>query len=83
MSAHRDRDHQRNSIGGLLFYRPRVSQSSREAYLEHENAKAELKALIPEDAKEAVGQRVQARRSKSGAVTIELLQTEGGHAPVQ
>jgi len=58
-----------------------VSQSSREAYLEHENAKAEL--IMPEDAKEAVGQRVQARRSKSGAVTIELLQTEGGHARVQ
>jgi predicted phage-related endonuclease len=60
-----------------------VFRRTREAYLEHENAKAELKALIPEDAKEAVGHGVQARRWKSGAVTIDLLQTEGGHAPVQ
>jgi hypothetical protein len=60
-----------------------VFRRTREAYLEHENAKAELKALMPEDAKEAVGHGVQARRSKSGAVTIDLLQTEGGHAPVQ
>ena len=60
-----------------------VFRRTREPYLEHENAKAELKALMPEDAKEAVGHGVQARRSKSGAVTIDLLQTESGHAPVQ
>jgi hypothetical protein len=56
---------------------------TRDAHLEHENAKAELKALVPEDAKEAIGHGVHARRSKSGAVTIDLLQTEGGHAPIQ
>src|SRR5262245_11700787 len=31
-----------------------VFRRTREAYLEHENAKAELKGLIPEDAKEAI-----------------------------
>ena len=60
-----------------------VFRRTRQAYLEHENAKAELKGLIPEDAKEAVGHGIHARRSRSGAVTIDLLQTEGGHAPVQ
>jgi len=51
-----------------------VFRRTREPYLEHENAKAELKALMPEDTKEAVGHGVQARRGKSGAVTIDLLQ---------
>jgi predicted phage-related endonuclease len=60
-----------------------VFRRTRHAYLEHENAKAELKALIPEDAKEAVGHGIHARRSRSGAVTIDLLQIEGGHAQVQ
>jgi predicted phage-related endonuclease len=61
-----------------------VFRRTREAYLEHENAKSELKALVPEDAKEAIGHGIHARRSKSGAVTIDLLQSEdGGHAPVQ
>jgi hypothetical protein len=60
-----------------------VFRRTRDAYLEHENAKAELKALMPEDAKEAIGHGIQARRSKSGAVTIDLLESEGGHASIQ
>jgi putative phage-type endonuclease len=60
-----------------------VFRRTREAYLEHENAKAELKALMPEDAREAIGHGIHARRSKSGAVTIDLLRSEGPHAPVQ
>jgi predicted phage-related endonuclease len=60
-----------------------VFRRTRDAHLEHENAKAELKALMPEDAKEAIGHGIHGRRSKSGAVTIDLLQTERGHAPVQ
>ena len=43
-----------------------VFRRTREAYLEHENAKAELKGLMPEDAKEAIGHGVRAKRSKSG-----------------
>ena len=57
---------------------------TREAYLEHENAKAELKGLMPEDAKEAIGHGVRAKRSKSGAVSFDVLNTEGTtHAPLQ
>jgi predicted phage-related endonuclease len=57
---------------------------TREAYLEHEKAKAELKALMPEDAKEAIGHGVRAKRSKSGAVSFDVLSVEGGsHASLQ
>lgn len=40
---------------------------TREAHGEHELAKAELKELIPEDAKEATGHGIKTKRSKSGA----------------
>ena len=46
-----------------------------EAHLEHEQARAELKGLVPEDAKEAIGHGVRAKRSKSGAISFELLTT--------
>jgi predicted phage-related endonuclease len=58
---------------------------TRAAHLEHEQAKAELKTLMPEDAKEAIGHGVRAKRSKSGAVSFDLLTTpteEGSHATV-
>ena len=58
---------------------------TRAAYLEHEQAKAELKGLMPDDAKEAIGHGVRAKRSKSGAVSFDLLTTapqEAGHATV-
>jgi predicted phage-related endonuclease len=38
-------------------------RSTRSAFLDHERAKSELKALIPEDAKEAIGHGVRAKRS--------------------
>jgi predicted phage-related endonuclease len=57
---------------------------TREAYLEHEKAKAELKDLMPEDAKEAIGHGIRAKRSRSGAVSFDLLTTEiTSHAPLQ
>jgi len=56
---------------------------TRAPYLEHENAKAELKGLMPEDAKEAIGHGIRAKRSKSGAVSFDLLNVEASHAPVQ
>jgi len=56
---------------------------TREAHLEHEKAKAELKSLVPEDAKEAAGHGIRAKRSKSGAVSFELLSMEGGRAALQ
>src|SRR5439155_372896 len=60
-----------------------VFRSTRSAFLEHEKAKAELKGLMPEDAKEAIGHGIRARRSKSGAVSFDLLEREGGHASIQ
>jgi hypothetical protein len=53
---------------------------TRTAFLQHENAKAELKGLMPEDAKEATGHGVRAKRSKSGAVSFDLLDVEASHA---
>jgi predicted phage-related endonuclease len=57
-------------------------RDTREAFLDHERAKGELKALMPEDAKEAIGHGVRAKRSKSGAVSFDLLETEVAHAAV-
>jgi hypothetical protein len=56
---------------------------TRSAFLEHESAKAELKGLMPEDAKEAIGHGIRAKRSKSGAVSFDVLSLEAAHAPVQ
>ena len=60
-----------------------VFARTRAAYLEHEQAKTELKGLMPEDAKEAIGHGVRAKRSKSGAVSFDLLVQEGSHAAVE
>jgi hypothetical protein len=60
-----------------------VFQRTREAHLEHENAKTELKGLMPEDAREAIGHGIRAKRSKSGAVSFDVLRIEGSHAPLQ
>ena len=56
---------------------------TRSAALDHDRAKAELKALVPEDAKEASGHGVRAKRSKSGAISFEVLDLEAGHAALQ
>jgi predicted phage-related endonuclease len=58
-------------------------RKTRPAYQEHESAKADLKKLVPEDAKEAVGHGLRAKRSKSGAISFDLLDAEAGHAAVQ
>jgi hypothetical protein len=55
-----------------------IFRRTREAYLEHEKAKTELKSLMPEDAKEAIGHGVRAKRSRSGAVSFDVLSVEGG-----
>ena len=56
--------------------------TTRSAFLDHERAKAELKVLMPEDAKEATGHGVRAKRSKSGAVSFDLLPKEDSRATV-
>jgi predicted phage-related endonuclease len=54
-----------------------VLSRTRSAHLEHEQAKAELKNLMPEDAKEANGHGIRAKRSKSGAISFDLLAPTG------
>jgi predicted phage-related endonuclease len=66
-SAHRGHPHRRHE---------------RVEFLDHERAKSELKALMPEDAKEAIGHGLRAKRSKSGAVSFDVLETEATHAAV-
>ena len=51
-------------------------RDTRDAFLDHERAKSELKALMPEDAKEASGHGIRARRSKSGAITFDVQHRE-------
>jgi predicted phage-related endonuclease len=54
---------------------------TKPAHQEHEEAKASLKKLVPEDAKEATGHGLKARRSKSGAISFDLQ--EAADAPLQ
>ena len=56
---------------------------SREAFLNHEAAKVELKKLMPEDAKEAIGHGIRAKRSKAGAIIFELPAKEAFDVEVQ
>jgi predicted phage-related endonuclease len=58
---------------------------TRSAHLEHEHAKAELKCLTPDDAQQVIGHGIRAKRSKSGAISFDLLNVENvedGHAAV-
>jgi hypothetical protein len=52
---------------------PPVICSTRSVFLDHEHAKSELKAWVPEDAKEASGHCIRAKRSRSGAVSFDIL----------
>ena len=56
---------------------------TRGAHGEHETAKTDLKKLMPEDAKEATGHGIKAKRSKSGAISFEAQPVEDSHASVQ
>jgi predicted phage-related endonuclease len=56
---------------------------TRQAHADHERAKSELKGIMPEDAKEAIGHGVRAKRSKSGAVSFDLVETEASRASLQ
>jgi predicted phage-related endonuclease len=60
-----------------------VYRRTRPAHQEHEGVKADLKKLVPEDAKEAIGHGLRAKRSKSGAVSFDLMDTEAADAPLQ
>jgi predicted phage-related endonuclease len=56
---------------------------TRTAHAEHEAAKSELKRLVPEDVREAFGHGVRAKRSKSGALSIDLFINGGQGASLQ
>ena len=58
-------------------------RQTRAAYQEHESARAELKKLVPEDAREAIGHGLRAKRSKSGAVSFDLLDMEAADASLK
>jgi YqaJ-like viral recombinase domain len=58
-------------------------RQTRAAFLQHENARTELKALMPEDAKEAIGHGLRAKRSKSGAVSFDVMDLEASRASLQ
>ena len=54
---------------------------TRPAHQEHEGTKADLKKLVPEDAREAVGHGLRAKRSKAGSISFDLM--EVADAPIQ
>jgi len=58
-----------------------IFHATRQAFLDHEKSKAELKGLMPEDVAEAAGHGVKAKRSKSGAVSFDLVEPGDGDAP--
>jgi predicted phage-related endonuclease len=51
-------------------------RDTRRAHFDHERAKTELKGLMPEDAREAIGHGLRARRSKAGAISFDLIDRE-------
>ena len=57
-----------------------IFSKTHDAHQEHERAKAELKGLVPDDAQQAFGHGIRVKRSKSGAVSLGLLDQGGTHA---
>ncbi len=51
-------------------------RDTHQAHADHERARGELKGLMPEDAKEAMGHGIRAKRSKSGAISFDLVEME-------
>jgi hypothetical protein len=54
---------------------------TRAARQDHEVAKTELKKLVPDDAKEAIGHGIRAKRSRSGAIS-QPGKNPGCHHPI-
>ena len=68
---------------GARQYAREARLRTRPAHQEHEGAKADLKKLVPEDVREAVGHGLRAKRSKSGAISFDLFDAEANHAALQ
>lgn len=60
-----------------------VYRRTRAAFAEHEAAKADLKKLVPDDAKEAIGHGIRAKRSKSGAISFDFFGAGASDAALQ
>ena len=54
-----------------------IFSRTQSAHAQHEQAKIELKNLVPDDAKIAIGHGIRAKRSKSGAISFDLVEVEG------
>ena len=61
----------------VVFIRTRLRISSTR------RPRPNSRALMPEDAQQAIGHGVRAKRSKSGAITFDLLKAEDDHAAVE
>jgi predicted phage-related endonuclease len=60
-----------------------IFSRTREAHQDHERAKAELKDLVPEDAQQAFGHGIRAKRSKSGAISFDPVGHGDARAAIQ
>jgi hypothetical protein len=60
-----------------------IFSRTHRAHAEHEAAKSELKLLVPDDAREAFGHGVRAKRSKSGAISFDMIPNGGTYASLQ
>jgi predicted phage-related endonuclease len=59
------------------------ARGTQGTYTDHEPARSEFKGLMPGDVKEAMGHGIRARRSKSGAVSFDLVETEVSRASIK
>jgi hypothetical protein len=69
-----------NRFGGAV---PVTGEKLFSNILGEATRKTELKKLVPEDAKEATGHGVKAKRSRSGAVSFDLMEAEVSNASLQ
>jgi hypothetical protein len=59
-----------------------VARGTQSTHIDHELARSEFKGLMPGDVKEAMGHSIGARRLKSGAVSLDLVEMEGSRASI-
>ncbi|MGY3367653.1 hypothetical protein ACVWZL_004778 [Bradyrhizobium sp. GM2.4] len=67
-------------IGGRSNQRAPIRGPQQSACL---HRRQQLKKLVPEDAKEASGHGIKAKRSKSGAISFDALAVEASDASIQ
>lgn len=60
-----------------------VYRRTHTAWQKHEGAKRDIEKLVPENASEAIGHGIRAKRSLTGAVSFELMDLEYADAQLQ